>query len=116
MWMLLGTANADVPSCTELSPPAPPASQERVGMARNAAWLALRGWQIVVAPADGAGCNFYPSCSRYAMFAIAEEGAIRGTFMATARILRHHKDPDYRRCRAGERVFVYDPPSEDVWW
>lgn len=114
LWM--GLASADVPQCTELSRPYPTRQTERVGVARNAAYLALRTWQVIIGPADGAGCTMYPSCSRYAMFAVAQEGPVRGTFMATARILRHHKDPDYPRCRVGERVYVYAPVEADSWW
>lgn len=116
MLALFSVAHAELPACTELSPPTVRVHEERVGTARNAAWIALRAWQILVAPADGAGCNMYPSCSRYAMLAAHEHGPVRGAFMGTSRILRNHKDPDYRRCRVGERVYVYDPPDEDVWW
>jgi putative component of membrane protein insertase Oxa1/YidC/SpoIIIJ protein YidD len=116
MLALLGLALAEMPQCVELSEPYPARSIERVGTARNAAWLALKGWQLLVAPADGAGCSMYPSCSRYAMFAVQEAGPIRGTFMATARILRHHRDPDMTRCKVGERTYLYDPVDEDIRW
>lgn len=116
MTLLLGAALAEVPACVELSDPYPARQAERVGTARNAAYLALRFWQVVVGPADGAGCRMYPSCSRYAMFAVAREGPVRGTFLATARILRHHEEPDYPRCRVGERVYVYAPVEADTWW
>ena len=105
-----------MPQCVELSDHYPARSTERVGTARNAAWLALRTWQIVFAPADGASCSMYPSCSRYAMFAIQQAGPVRGTFMATSRILRHHRDPDFSRCKVGERTYLYNPVDEDVWW
>lgn len=41
----------------------------------------LSGWL-------GGQCRFYPSCSQYAMDAIRVHGAIRGTAMATWRVLR----------------------------
>jgi len=112
----LSAALAEVPQCVELSDPYPTRRAERVGLGRNAAYLALRGWQLVIGPADGAGCTMYPSCSRYAMFAVAQEGVIRGTFMAAARLTRHHKDPDYSRCKVGDRTYVYAPVEGDTWW
>lgn len=33
-------------------------------------------------------CRFYPSCSSYARQAIIKYGAIKGTFLATMRLLR----------------------------
>lgn len=66
----LGVALADVPAC---STPGAATRTERVGLFVNAAWVFLRTYQVVVSPADGAGCGMYPSCSRYAM------GAVRGT-------------------------------------
>ncbi len=113
---LVALALAEMPDCVELSDPTPSRSTERVGTARNAAWLALRAWQLLVAPADGAGCSMYPSCSRYAMFAVQQQGPARGTFMATARILRHHRDPDMLRCKVGGRTYLYDPFEQDLAW
>lgn len=36
------------------------------------------------------GCRFTPTCSRYAMEAIQEHGALAGSFMAAKRICRCH--------------------------
>jgi putative membrane protein insertion efficiency factor len=36
------------------------------------------------------GCRFTPTCSRYAMDAIREHGALAGSFMAAKRLCRCH--------------------------
>ena len=35
-------------------------------------------------------CRFYPSCSTYALQALRKHGALRGTWLATRRVLRCH--------------------------
>ena len=55
---------------------------------RTAALLAIRGYQVLVSPLLGERCKYYPSCSRYAADAIRELGAIRGSILATWRLLR----------------------------
>lgn len=56
---------------------------------RFLAWpiIAYRRWLSPVLPAR---CRFYPSCSAYALEAIASHGALRGTGLALRRLLRCH--------------------------
>jgi putative membrane protein insertion efficiency factor len=49
--------------------------------------VAYRRW---VSPALPARCRFYPSCSAYALQAIATHGPLRGLRLAVWRILRCH--------------------------
>ena len=60
--------------------------------AATAAALALRGavlaYQWTLRPVLGCNCRFHPSCSDYALEAIASHGALRGAGLAGARILR----------------------------
>jgi len=49
--------------------------------------VAYRRW---LGPALPARCRFYPSCSRYALEALAGHGALRGTGLAVRRLLRCH--------------------------
>jgi uncharacterized protein len=49
--------------------------------------IAYRRW---ISPALPARCRFYPSCSAYALEAIARHGAIRGAVLAVRRLLRCH--------------------------
>jgi putative component of membrane protein insertase Oxa1/YidC/SpoIIIJ protein YidD len=58
----------------------------------------------------------YPSCSRYAMQAVAQEGPIRGTWLSAARVLHSHNDPADPICLIGRRTFRYHPPEVDAWW
>ena len=49
----------------------------------------IRAYQKVVSPTLPEGtCRFYPSCSHYGYQAIYKYGAIKGSLMATWRILR----------------------------
>jgi uncharacterized protein len=49
---------------------------------------AIRLYQIVISPGLPGRCKFYPSCSQYAIDAIKEYGAARGSVLAAWRILR----------------------------
>jgi len=50
----------------------------------------VRAYQLVLGPLVGGACRFEPSCSAYAMQAIAQHGLIRGTRLAARRIARCH--------------------------
>ncbi|MDR0837751.1 MAG: membrane protein insertion efficiency factor YidD [Propionibacteriaceae bacterium] len=51
----------------------------------------VRVWRAVVSPLYGANgdvCKYYPSCSAYGLEALRVHGAIKGTYLMVARILR----------------------------
>jgi len=48
----------------------------------------IRVYQYTISPLLGARCKYYPSCSNYAIDALREHGAIRGTGLAAWRLLR----------------------------
>jgi putative membrane protein insertion efficiency factor len=50
----------------------------------------LRGYKRLISPLLGPRCRFTPSCSEYAMTAIARHGALRGSWLALRRIGRCH--------------------------
>lgn len=52
-------------------------------------WL-VRGYQIVLSPWMGQSCRFNPTCSNYAIGALKEYGALRGSWMALRRIGKCH--------------------------
>jgi putative membrane protein insertion efficiency factor len=49
---------------------------------------AVVAYQWTLRPIIGCNCRFYPSCSNYALEALTEHGALRGTGLAAWRILR----------------------------
>ena len=50
--------------------------------------LAVRAYQVVVRPLLPPACRFVPSCSAYAIEALHTHGALRGTWLASWRIMR----------------------------
>lgn len=50
----------------------------------------IRGYQLFLSPVLGNNCRFDPTCSAYAMEALARHGAVRGTWLGARRILRCH--------------------------
>jgi len=58
----------------------------------SAAAQVLRGavvvYQWTLRPFIGSHCRFYPSCSHYALEALADHGALRGSWLSGRRILR----------------------------
>jgi uncharacterized protein len=50
----------------------------------------LRAYKWAVSPLLPPACRFVPTCSEYAMEAVECYGALRGGWMAFARILRCH--------------------------
>ena len=50
--------------------------------------LAVRAYQVVVRPLLPPACRFVPSCSAYAIEALHTHGALRGTWLASWRVMR----------------------------
>jgi uncharacterized protein len=50
----------------------------------------LRGYKWLLSPLLPPSCRYVPTCSEYAMEAVARYGAIRGIVMAGWRVLRCH--------------------------
>ncbi|MCL2789711.1 MAG: membrane protein insertion efficiency factor YidD [Desulfobulbus sp.] len=50
----------------------------------------FRGYQYFISPLFPPACRFVPTCSQYAIEAVAKYGAIRGTLLALWRIARCH--------------------------
>ncbi|WP_008314068.1 membrane protein insertion efficiency factor YidD [Leptolyngbya sp. PCC 6406] len=52
-------------------------------------WL-IQGYRMVLSPLLPPTCRFTPTCSQYALEAIARYGALKGSWLAIRRILRCH--------------------------
>ncbi|WP_213697336.1 membrane protein insertion efficiency factor YidD [Acetomicrobium sp.] len=50
--------------------------------------LSIRLYQIFLSPLLGRNCRFYPSCSQYALEAIEQWGAFRGSWLTVKRLCR----------------------------
>ena len=48
----------------------------------------LRFYKLAISPYLPGGCRFTPTCSEYAMQAVAMHGALKGSLLAAWRVLR----------------------------
>jgi hypothetical protein len=55
---------------------------------RALATAPIRLYQLVISPALGQRCKYYPSCSEYAVQAIGRFGILRGLILAAWRLMR----------------------------
>lgn len=55
--------------------------------ARLLVWV-IRGYQLALSPMFAGCCRFVPSCSAYAAEAVMVHGAIRGSWLTVARLVR----------------------------
>ena len=52
--------------------------------------VAITGYRRFISPLLGPHCRFAPSCSAYALDAVREHGALRGSWLAVRRLARCH--------------------------
>lgn len=50
--------------------------------------LLVRAYRLLVSPLLGPRCKYHPTCSQYALDALAEYGFARGTILSGWRLLR----------------------------
>ena len=50
----------------------------------------IKAWRFAISPLYGQVCRYHPTCSAYALEAVTEHGAIRGTWLSLRRIARCH--------------------------
>ena len=48
----------------------------------------VRAYQLLLSPLFAGSCKYHPSCSQYAIDALRRHGVVRGTALATWRLLR----------------------------
>ncbi|MFM7449829.1 MAG: membrane protein insertion efficiency factor YidD [Leptolyngbyaceae cyanobacterium] len=50
----------------------------------------IRGYRLLISPLFPPVCRFQPTCSQYAIDALARFGVVRGSWLAVRRITRCH--------------------------
>ena len=60
------------------------------GIIRGLVLGLLRGYKRFVSPLLPPACRFEPTCSVYAMDAVARHGTLRGSWLAVRRLARCH--------------------------
>jgi uncharacterized protein len=55
---------------------------------RHVVSLPIHAYRLLVSPLVGPRCKYHPTCSRYALDAIREQGVLRGLVLAAWRLLR----------------------------
>lgn len=50
----------------------------------------VRGYRLLLSPSLGSACRFEPSCSAYALQALAQHGAAGGSYLTLRRLVRCH--------------------------
>jgi len=92
---------------TEPQTPQPP---QAVPAAASAAQRLLVGlvqaYRLLFKAWLGSACRFEPTCSAYALEALARHGAAAGSYLAGARLLRCHP-----WCAGGLDAVPHQPPS-----
>ena len=65
-----------------------PIADRAPSLAARLLLVAIRSYQVTLAQVLGGRCRFVPSCSAYAVEAVARHGAIRGGWLAACRLAR----------------------------
>lgn len=73
------------------APEAAPTAAPRPNLAQRIVLLPLTFYRRFLSPLKPVpSCRFHPTCSSYAVEAVRHHGALRGTWLATLRLLRCH--------------------------
>jgi putative membrane protein insertion efficiency factor len=59
-----------------------------LSLAQRLALGCLRTYKVMFSPMFAGSCRFQPSCSDYAVEAVARFGVVRGSFLAARRLAR----------------------------
>lgn len=88
------------------------ALREETSCVRLVALSAMRLYQLTLSGKTGSKCCFYPSCSRYGFFAVKKFGTLKGSLMATERVMRCNPFA-YGYDIDGDSGLFYNPPEQD---
>lgn len=50
----------------------------------------ILGYRVLISPLLGRACRFEPTCSQYALDAVARYGTLRGLGLAVVRLMKCH--------------------------
>ena len=62
----------------------------RISLLTRPLILGVRLYQAALSPLLGGHCRYHPTCSEYAVEALAVHGALRGSWLILRRVLRCH--------------------------
>ncbi|MCZ6493985.1 MAG: membrane protein insertion efficiency factor YidD [Planctomycetota bacterium] len=62
----------------------------RINLLARPLILGVRLYQAALSPLFGGHCRYHPTCSEYAVEALATHGALRGSWLILRRVLRCH--------------------------
>ena len=65
-------------------------AEARLSAGARALTVLITGYRRFISPLLGPHCRFAPSCSAYALEAVREHGALRGSWLAVRRVARCH--------------------------
>ena len=71
----------------------PPPQRPRataLNLPRLLGWYLVRLYQVTIGPVLPPSCRFYPSCSVYALGALAKYGLLKGSYLSARRLMRCH--------------------------
>ncbi len=68
----------------------PPLLQQLFRLPQQCLIALVRGYRLLLSPWLGSACRFTPTCSVYALDALAQRGAVQGTYLTLARLVRCH--------------------------
>jgi putative membrane protein insertion efficiency factor len=72
----------------------------------------IRFYQGTLSGRTGGSCEYYPSCSRYGLFAVKKYGVIKGTLMAADRVIRCNPWTCGYEIEDEKNLF-FDPPERE---
>jgi putative membrane protein insertion efficiency factor len=65
-------------------------AETRLSAGARVLTVVITGYRRFISPLLGPHCRFAPSCSAYALDAVREHGALRGSWLAVRRLARCH--------------------------
>ena len=71
----------------------------------------VRAYRFALSPWLGRSCRFEPTCSAYSLQALERHGALAGTYLTAARLLRCHP-----LCAGGHDAVPDRPPRLFTRW